>query len=325
VLEELPLVCLACRTVDERGRNLSSLVIEGDVARCSDAACGRRYPIVDGIPIIVSDPAAFLAREIVEVVEHELPAEVAALLAQPGPDDAPYTRLVEHLSIYLDAHWGDRATPPVPFGLQGLAEKLAARPRVARAVELGCSVGRGLLAIAGGAELVVGLDVRMAPLRRARRLLAGESLGYARRVAGRHYVPASIAGQTAANVVLVCADAADPPLAPSGFDRVVALNVLDTVHNPSQLLAVVDGLCAPGGEVILASPYAWQSGYVGEGHRLGAADPAAEVVRRFAEGVDLEAAYTIEESVDVAWTLRRDARSSVAYSTHYLRARKSAR
>jgi SAM-dependent methyltransferase len=321
VLEQLPLICLACRTIDERGRNLSSLSVEGSIARCT--GCARAYPIVDGIPIVVPDLGAFLAREIVEVLEHELPASVSALLAEPGPDEAAYTRLIEHLSIYLDAHWGDRATPPAPFGLEPLVSKLAARPRVARAVELGCSVGRGLHALAGSAELVVGIDVRIAPLRRARRLLAGESIEYARRVAGRHYVKASISGPAATKVVLVCGDAADPPLAPGGFERVVALNLLDTMHNPAQLLAVVDGLCAPGGEVILSSPYAWQSGYVGESHRLGADDPAAEILRRFTGGVDLEATYTIEESVDVPWTLRRDARSSVAYSTHYLRARKA--
>jgi hypothetical protein len=85
-------------------------------------------------------------------------------------------------------------------------------------------------------------------------------------------------------------------------------------------LSVVDGLLAPGGELLMASPYAWQSGIVGEEHRIGEADPAAEVTRRLREGDDLEARYQIVDEADVLWWLRRDARSGAAYSVHWLRA-----
>ncbi len=110
---------------------------------------------------------------------------------------------------------------------------------------------------------------------------------------------------------------------PGSFDRVVALNVLDAVTSPPQLVAVADGLCAPGGEVILSSPYAWQSGIVADEHRFGGADPAAALRRRLVEGDALEARYTVEDEGEVPWTLRRGARAAVVYSTHWLRARKS--
>jgi hypothetical protein len=60
-----------------------------------------------------------------------------------------------------------------------------------------------------------------------------------------------------------------------------------------------------------------------DSERIGTADPAAEVTRIFREGIELTAPYTIEEECDLVWTLRRDARSTVTYRTHYLRARKS--
>jgi len=63
-----------------------------------------------------------------------------------------------------------------------------------------------------------------------------------------------------------------------------------------------------------ASPYAWQSGFVGERHRIGGADPAGEVARRL-----VALGLKIEEETDVAWTLRRDARAAAAFSVHYLR------
>ena len=338
-----PLVCPACRVRSERGREMHTVSLahtftraaDGSVASgilaCDNDACRRRFPVVGGVPVLVADAAGHTARFAVGLVEGEHAPELQALLAEPGPDDAPYTQTLEHLSIYLDTHWGDRATPPpagptARFGMEALANKLAALAdrKVARAVELGCGVGRGLHELARGAELAVGVDLSPAPLRRARTILAGEALPYARRVAGRHYETATIAAAPpVTNAAVVCGDALDPPLAPASFDRVVALNLLDAVPAPPRLLQVLDGLCAPGGELVIATPYAWQSSIVADEHRLGAHDPAAELRRRLVEGVELEARYTLADEDELPWSLRRDARSATVYRVHWLRARKA--
>jgi SAM-dependent methyltransferase/uncharacterized protein YbaR (Trm112 family) len=336
-VRDLPLICPACRTRTARGRELHTVSPDGVALRCDNSSCRRAYPIVDGIPILVSDLAAHMSRYAVGVVERDFDPTTQALLAGAGPDDAPYAHLAEHLSIYLDSHWGDRAAPPPDgsspvsagaFGMAALAARLAARAEtapVARAVELGCGVGRGVWELGRGARSVVGVDLQHATLRRARRLLGGAPLDYARRIVGRHYAVATIAPPppSPASVTLVCADAMDPPLVPGSFERVVALNVLDAVTSPPQIVAVADGLCAPGGEVILASPYAWQSGVVAEEHRFGEAAPADALRRRLVDGTDLEASYTIEDEAELAWSLRRDARSTVVYRVHWLRARKA--
>lgn len=305
--------------------------IDSAILVCDNAACGRRYPVLGGVPIVVADAAAHLARFSAALVEGELAPELQALLAEPGPDDAPYAQTLEHLSIYLDAHWGDRAQPPpdgptAGFGMEALTQKLAERAqhKVARAVELGCGVGRGTAELARGATFAVGLDWSPAPLKRARRILAGAALPYARRIAGRHYRTATIpAAAAVANAHFVCGDALDPPLAPSSFERVVALNLLDALPSPPRLLSVLDGLCAPGGELIIATPYAWQSSIVADEHRLGAHNPAAELRRRLDEGVELEERYRIEDEAELPWSLRRDARSATVYRVHWLRARKA--
>ena len=313
------LVCPGCRTLRGDRLELRTLERAADVLACE---CGRRYPIIDGVPLVMADPSAYVRAEIATIVERDLAPEVAALLAAPGPDDAPYPRLLEHLSIYLDAHWGDRATPPPHpgFALAPFVERLAALPRVGLAVELGCSVGRVLAELP--AERAIGLDLHLGAVRRARRLLAGESLGYARREIGRHYTAATIAGVPVTGREVLCADALDPPLPPGMADRVVALNVLDSVARPRQLLSVIDGLCAPGGEIVISSPYAWQSSVLADHERLGGADPAAALRSILTTGDGLRTPYRIEEDAEIAWTLRRDARSAVTYRSHFVRARK---
>jgi SAM-dependent methyltransferase/uncharacterized protein YbaR (Trm112 family) len=327
---ELVLICPGCRTRTVDRIDLRTLEPRGDVLIC---ACGRRYPVIAGVPIVMADPSGYLRAEAATVVERDLPAEVVELLVAGGPDDAPYPRLVEHLSIYLDAHWGDRAEPPpdgpgAGFGLRALVDKIAERAahRVALAVELGCSTGRIVAELAAGADRVCGLDLSFGAVRRARRLLDGERVEYPRRVVGRHYAAAAVAAGDRTvpgeRRLLVCGDALDPPLVPGVFDRVVALNLIDSVGNPRQLLSVLDGLCRPGGEIIVSSPYAWQSSVMAEHERFGGRDPAAALAAVLRDGSELAARYAIEDEAELPWSLRRDARSAASYSIHYLRARK---
>ena len=310
-------ICPGCRRLDG-DLHLQTLEPGSDVLAC---ACGRRYPIVDGVPIVLADPGGYLSGESTAVLERDVPLAVAAALVEHGADDAPYARLLEHVSIYVDAHWGDRADPPESCAAAAILDRLARRPHVAAAVELGCSAGRIAAELARTADHVMAVDLQFATLRRARHLLAGEPLAYGRRMIGRHYAPVTThAGDLATDRVrLLCSDALDPPLVPGHYDRVVALNLLDSVRQPATLLAVMDGLCAPGGEVILSSPYSWQSGIVDDGARLGGADPAAAVAGWFANR-----GYRLEDQDDLPWSLRRDTRSVVTYRTHYVRVRKPA-
>ncbi|HEX3757910.1 MAG TPA: methyltransferase domain-containing protein [Kofleriaceae bacterium] len=331
---DLVLVCPGCRTRTDDRLDLRTLEPRGELLVC---ACGRRYPVIAGVPIVMADPSAYLRAEVASVVERELPVEVVELLIAGGPDDAPYARTVEYLSIYLDAHWGDRAEPPpdgpgrtndAGFGLAAVAAKIAERAgeRVDLAVELGCSAGRIVAELAAGADRVCGLDLAFGAVRRARRLLDGERVAYARRVVGRRYAEAHVsAGDRtvpADRRLLVCGDALDPPLVPGVFGRVVALNLLDSVASPRQLLAVLDGLCQPGGEIIVTSPYAWQSSVMPDPERLGGLDPAADLTALLRAGTGLGARYAIEDEAELPWALRRDARNAATYSIHYVRARK---
>lgn len=294
-----------------------------DRLACTNDDCGRTYPVIDEVPI-VHPRAAELAGEPGASMVPLSPLEEGVLAA----GDSPFGEALDHLSTYLDASWGDRADPPVagPAAQGGAAlwERLAARADapVATAIDLGTSVGRGLFELARGAAWAVGVDVRLMALRRARRILAGEHVPYARRRLGRFYEAAAIMGQRS-HATFLCGDALDPPFLPASFERVAAINLLDAVANPAQLLLVVDGLCAPGGEVIVTSPFAWSSEVTPAAAQVGGADPPAWLRRAFVEGIGLTSRYAVEDEAEIAWWLRHSSRAATLYSVYYLRVRRA--
>ncbi len=344
----LPLICPVCRHISARGHELFSLSvaevlrstggeedqtpedIEEGILVCDNEACRRRYPIIAGIPVVLPDLTSFASKQLMALACFHEPETLAAFAGE-GPDDAALPRMLEYLSIYLDAHFGDYAIPspdgPEPgCGGTHLWQALASSSTspVERAVELGCSVGRGLHVLAQGAELAVGVELNFAALLYARWILRGETVRYARRVSGRHYHPASIHAppRSSSSVQLVCGDALDPPLAPASFQRVTSLNVIDAVQSAPQHLSVLDGLCVPGGEIILSSPFNWQSGIVAEEGRIDAADPAQSLQGILRNGEGLSSIYSVTEARELRWRLRRESRSAVSYFVHFLRAQK---
>lgn len=297
------LICPACRRHTDRGIELYTLDPAGDtLLRCR--GCAREYPIVEGIPVVFRDSARADCFGLLAALE---PVEAVAALVSAGPDDAPLPHLLAQLSTYLGAWEG---------GSEALLEKLRSRPAVRSALELGCGTGRALSELAATADVAVGVDRSGALLRAARRLLEGEELRYARRMAGRTYAASSVRGTRRANARLVCADALDPPFAPGGFDRLVAFNLLDNVPSPRALLHHLHQLTAEGGEILVSSPYSWRDGIVDDAERLPGPDPA---VALRAEAAAL--GWRIEDDCDLPWTVRHDARSATAYRVHFLRAR----
>ena len=303
----MQLICPACRKVSERGLLLHTVDPAGpDLLRCR--GCAREYPVVDGIPVLLRDLSRADHFGLLAALG---PPQALAALGSAGPDETPLPHMLDQLSTYLET-WRT--------GFDALAEKLRGRPRVALSLEMGCGVGRALFEMSRSAERAVGLDHSGSLLRAARVLLRGEELPYARRMAGRNYVAASVrAPAAAANVELVCADALDPPFAPGSFDRVAALNLLDNVASPRALLHHLHQLAAPGGEILLSSPFSWRDGIVEGPERLGGADPAA-ALRQEAAALGC----SIEEEADLPWTLRRDARSATVYNVYFMRARRPA-
>lgn len=121
------LVCPACRRVDGGDLHVRTLTSAEGAVEC---ACGARYPVVDGVPIVVRDVDAWLAGEGAEALRrHDLPAPLARRLAL-----ASGGALARNASL-LEVYSGSREGPLQEW----LRAVVGALP--GRVLELGAGLG----------------------------------------------------------------------------------------------------------------------------------------------------------------------------------------
>ena len=275
-------VCPVCARA---GRAAPLLVIAHVAARTDDAVlagilhcpgCQHEYPVIDGIPIIVPELRRLLSDRGVELlVRDELDLALESLLGDAIGPDSWFDMMRQVLSTYgwdgyadLDpAEAAAEADGPIPGAarrclaqLLVLAGRMPAAPR--RLLDLGCAAGRTSFDLAAGHPdaLVLGLDINLGLLRLAHRAAAGE-VSYPRRRIGlvydRRRFPVDFAD--AGRVDFWACDALALPFAPGGADLCVALNLLDCVPDPRQLLESLTAALRPGGRILLATPYDWST------------------------------------------------------------------
>ncbi len=214
-------------------------------------------------------------------------------------------------------------------------------------VEAASSVGTELRALAPLADFVIGFDHSLPETQVAVRQLAGETVFPLERLEGRSFRSAPpIQFARLDNVVAVVGDALDPPVQAECADVVVALNLLDCVHDPVALLGQLDAITAPGGLLIVSSPFAWQDSITPPERQLATLEPLSEVAGWPSAGKPLNelSAYgsaaalhtllrgdspllnvrhTIVETHELSWTLQDNARATSHYTVHVCVSRKS--
>jgi len=144
-----------------------------------------------------------------------------------------------------------------------------------RALDLGCSVGRGTFELARGFDAVTGLDfsanfIRMAiamqeqgPIRYTRRD-EGELTTYCERTC-RELGLEDVAGK----VAFFQADACNLKELYSGYDLVYAGNLIDRLYSPRKFLGMIHERINPGGLLVLTSPYTWLETFTERDEWLG--------------------------------------------------------
>ncbi|WP_298438738.1 putative 4-mercaptohistidine N1-methyltransferase [Geobacter sp.] len=179
---------------------------------------------------------------------------------------------------YCDAHYGAEhfGVPNFPATCARICLDLMAGRGMGRALDLGCAVGRATFELArGGFERVTGLDFSTRFCRLATRLQEEGSLRYAFPEEGEllsfHEIGLAGLGLDGSRerVEFFRADACNLPENFTGYDLVLAANLIDRLYSPRRLLSTIHERINPGGLLVITSPYTWQEEFTRKEEWLG--------------------------------------------------------
>lgn len=169
------------------------------------------------------------------------------------------------LSQYCEFHYGDDyfGVPNFPARCAGLCiDYLGGRSRE-RALDLGCAVGRTAFELARVFSRVTGADFSERFVRAASDLRDTGRIVYSVTVEGdlASRVDRNLAElglePFRSRVEFLRADAMALPEGLEGFDLIFAGNLIDRLPRPRLFLSSIHERLAPGGILVLTSPYTW--------------------------------------------------------------------
>jgi putative 4-mercaptohistidine N1-methyltranferase len=191
---------------------------------------------------------------------------------------------------YCHAHYG-----PEQFGVPNFQKSCAEiclglmqGRRMGHALDLGCAVGRASFELArGGFGQVTGLDFSTRFFRLAARMQEEGQLRYALPEEGEivsfHEVTLAEFGleQARQRVQFYQADACNLPEKFSGYDLVLAANLIDRLYSPRRFLSAIHQRMNQGGLLVLTSSYSWSEEFAKQEEWLGGYREAGEPVWGF--------------------------------------------
>jgi putative 4-mercaptohistidine N1-methyltranferase len=187
------------------------------------------------------------------------------------------------LSQYLLFHYGnDHDLMPYSFGPQNsihfpvrcVTECLDIKnlPQNARALDLGCAVGRSSFELSRYCQQVVGIDNSKTFIAAAKQIQQEGRLGYTIAEEGGQQGMrlAEIPSKAFPNrVEFRCFDVMDLPQELNSFDIVLAANLICRLSNPQAFLKQLSALVVSKGQLILTSPYSWLEEFTPRASWLG--------------------------------------------------------
>jgi 5-histidylcysteine sulfoxide synthase/putative 4-mercaptohistidine N1-methyltranferase len=188
---------------------------------------------------------------------------------------------------YCDAHYG-----PTHFDVPNFAvatariclEQMQGR-KMGHALDIGCAVGRSAFELArGGFGQVTGLDFSTRFFRLATRMRDEGFLRYAFPEEGEivsfHEIGLQELGLDGVRdrVRFFQADACNIPEKFTGYDLVLAANLIDRLYSPRRFLTTIHERMNPGGLLVLTSPYTWLEEFTKKEEWLGGYRDSGEPV-----------------------------------------------
>ncbi len=350
--EALRPICPGCRATGEYPLVLATVLRESDadviegVLHCTNVACQREYPILDGIPLLVPGLRKYVADNMFLLTgRDDLSGTMESILWDCCGPGTYFDACRQHLSTYAWDHYGDLDPAEAQAELRpgtildvltkGLA--LAGDAPDAPVIDLGCSVGRTTFALAErhANRLVLGIDLNFSMLKLASLVMQRGVVSYGRRRVGMVYdprvFPAVFPGSERVDF-WVC-DAMALPFSSGTFGLASALNVADCVPSPRDFLAGVGDVLVPDGRAVLATPYDWTptvtpvETWLGGHSQRGPGGGSSEAVLRAlltpgAHPASLTNLELLADEAHVPWNVRMHDRSIMRYDVHVTAARR---
>ncbi|PLX72999.1 MAG: SAM-dependent methyltransferase [Desulfuromonas sp.] len=185
---------------------------------------------------------------------------------------------------YCDAHYGPEKfnVANFPARLAQIAvEAMASRPR-GRALDLGCAVGRSSFELARHFEAVTGIDFSARFIRIAFQLQERGVIHYQMAEEGEivsyHETRLSEFGLEGSGEKIEFAQGDAHNLKPqfTGYDLILAGNLLDRLYDPNRFLTTIHERMTPGGLLIIAAPYTWLEEFTRKENWVGGIRKAGE-------------------------------------------------
>ncbi len=191
----------------------------------------------------------------------------------------------------------------------------------ARALDLGCAVGRSTFELARFAPEVLGIDYSRKFISAARQVAAG-GLDYRHTIEGDRTAASRAEpppGVDPARVSFETGDATDLRPDLGSFDVVLAANLLCRLPDPARLLRRLPELVRPGGQLLLCTPFSWLEEFTPRDRWIGGREGQAseEALHQW-----LAPHFELQRAVDLPFLIREHARKfqwSVAWGTRWQR------
>ena len=234
---------------------------------------------------------------------------------------------------YLLFHYGgeDEVLPyafgphdALGFAWRCVAELLdtTALPSPARALDIGCAVGRSSFELARTCREVVGIDYSAAFIAAAEKIRTAGSLDYLYTIEGDRTGRASARlpeGVEVSRTRFAVGDAMALPADLGAFDVVLAANLLCRLPEPRQFLDRLPDLVKPDGQLLLTTPFTWLEEFTPREHWIGGREgvASADELKRI-----LAPSFNLQFSAELPFLIREHARKfqwSVAWGTRWIR------
>ena len=169
------------------------------------------------------------------------------------------------LSEYAEFHYGDEyfGVANFPKSLVELAVEMIGDKPKAKALDLGCASGRATFELATHFDFVTGIDFSARFIGQGVLLASGETLRYTLTEEGElvQYKSRSLADlnlqSVKEKVEFFQGDACNLKPQLTGYDFILAANLIDRLYSPAKFLNSIHERLNIGGVLMLASPYTW--------------------------------------------------------------------